>query len=185
MRSLAKLIVPLFILGTISSFGQNTLRTNGDRKYYDSAQYSIILGKYISGEKYIACYQNKLTKLDSWKEYYENGQLKEDGLMTNGNDIYVGTWKYYSSSGKTDSIVNYDTKYPISYFKAVKIAETKGFKMPDMEVTETCDITGNYWDITRWTENKEHSGQNAEFILINKITGEVIKPTNIIKSSVY
>lgn len=185
MKQTKKLILILFLLGTISSFGQDNLRTSGERKYYDSAQYSIILGKYVSGSKFLENYQNKLTKLDTWKEYYENGQLLKEGVMTNSNHIYIGIWKYYSPSGKLDSVINYDKKYPISYFKALEIAGTNGFKMPDMEVTETVYENKLYWNITRWTQNKDGSGESAEYILINKITGEVVKPKNLIKWRVY
>lgn len=155
---------------------KDTLRTSGDREYLDSANFSIIRGKYVSGVKFIEVYQNKLTKLDDWKEYYENGQLKEEGIMTNAHHNYIGVWKYYSSTGKLDSIVNYDKKYPISYFTALRIAEKKGFKMPDMEVTLKVDSLRTFWQIARWTENENHSGQTAEAILIDVETGKVIKP---------
>jgi antitoxin component YwqK of YwqJK toxin-antitoxin module len=155
---------------------KDTLRTSGDREYIDSANFHIIRGKYVSGNKFIDVYENKLTKLDNWKEYYENGQLKQEGLMTNGNHIYVGIWKYYSNSGKVDSIIDYDKKYPISYYSALVIAEKKGFKMPDMEVALQVDSLNTSWQIARWTENENHGGQTAEAILIDTKTGKVTKP---------
>jgi antitoxin component YwqK of YwqJK toxin-antitoxin module len=159
-----------------------TPRTSGDREYLDSANYHIIRGKYISGNKFIEVYENKLTKLDRRKEYYENGQLKEEGIMTNANHIYVGVWKYYSTAGKLDSIIDYDKKYPISYFDALKIAEKKGFKMPDVEVTLQVDSLNTLWQIASWAENKNHSGQTAESILINTKTGKVTKPKHQLMS---
>lgn len=164
---------------TTNSYTQefkDTLRTSGDREYIDSANFSIIRGKYISGAKFIDVYENKLTKLDHWKEYYENGQLKEEGIMTNGNHIYVGIWKYYSNSGKVDSIIDHDKKYPISYYSALRIAEKKGFKMPNMEVTLQVDSLNIFWQVARWTENENHGGQTAEVILIDTKTGKVTKP---------
>jgi hypothetical protein len=155
---------------------KDTLRTSGDREYIDSANFSIIRGKYVSGAKFIEVYQNNLTKLDNWKEYYENGQLKEEGIMTNAHHNYVGIWKFYSPIGKLDSIIDYDKKYSISYFDALEIAEKKGFKMPDMEVTLQVDSLNTFWQIARWTENENHNGQTAEAILIDTKTGKVIKP---------
>lgn len=154
----------------------DTLRTSGDREYIDSANFHIIRGKYVSGNKFIEVYENKLTKLDNWKEYYENGQLKEEGIMTNGNHIYVGIWKYYSNTGKVDSIIDHNKKYPISYYSALSIAEKKGFKMPDIEVTLQVDSLNTFWQIARWTENENKSGQTAVGILIDTKTGKVTQP---------
>jgi hypothetical protein len=161
---------------TINHETKDILRTNGDREYIDSANFQIIRGKYVSGNKFIDVYENKLTKLDNWKEYYENGQLKAEGIMTNGNHIYVGIWKYYSNLGKVDSMIDHDKKYPISYYSALRIAEKKGFKMPDMEVTLKVDSLNTYWQIARWTENENHGGRTAEAILIDTRTGKVTKP---------
>lgn len=155
---------------------KDTLITSGDREYIDSANFYIIRGKYISGEKFIEVYENKLTKLDSRKEYYKNGQLKEEGIMINAHHNYVGVWKYYSIAGKLDSLIDYDKKYPISYFDALKIAAKKGFKMPHIEVTVQVDSSKTFWQITRWKENESHSGQTAEAILIDTKTGKVTKP---------
>lgn len=162
--------------GTGSSELKDTLRTSGDREYIDSANFRIIRGQYVSGAKFIEVYENKLTKLDSWKEYYENGQLKEEGFMTNAHHTYVGTWRYYSTTGKLDSVVDYDKKYSIPYFEALKIAETKGFKMPEVEITLTTDSAITFWLVARWTKNRDHTGQTAEAILIDTKTGKVTKP---------
>lgn len=151
----------------------DTQRTSGDRQYLDSAHYSIIRGKYISGAKFIESYENNLNKLVSWKEYYENGQLKEQGIMTSSIHIHVGTWNYYSSEGLLDSTIDYDKVYPISYFKALTIAEKKGYKMPDIEVCLTTDSAHTFWQIARWTGNDD---ETAEVILIHTKTGKVTKP---------
>ena len=148
----------------------DALRTSGERKYYDSAHFTIVRGKYISGAKFIDVYENKQTGLDSWTEYYENGQLKEEGLMTNSNHIYVGNWNYYSSTGKLDSAVNYDEKYNISYFDAVEILTKAGYKdqLADISLTTEDNIT--YWEITLSTK-KVDKFQDA--ISINASTGKL------------
>lgn len=152
----------------------DTQRTSGDRQYLDSAHYHIIRGKYISGAKFIESYENKRIKLVSWKEYYENGHLKKQGTMTSAIHIPIGIWTYYSSEGGVDSVVNYDRPYRVSYFKALKIAEKKGFKMPDIEIKLKTDSTFIYWEIARWTMNE--SDATAEVILIDTETGKVTKP---------
>ena len=185
-RTLLLLLFGLLVsLSNYTAWGQSKLETSGDRQYYDSSYFSITRGKYVSGELFLECYENKHTKLDSWKEYFKNGKLKKEGLMTNAEHIYVGTWKYYSSSGKIDSIVNYDNKYPISYFKALEIAETKNFKMPDMQLTEITYNNKKYWLVARWSEKPDHSGRTAECILIDKFTGEVIKPVDFKMTATY
>jgi hypothetical protein len=160
----------------------DTQRTSGDREFIDSAHFSIIRGKYISGAKFIDVYQNKLTKLDSWKEYYENGQLKKEGLMTTSNHNYVGIWKYYSDSGRLDSLVDHDKKYRISYYRALEIAKKNGFEMPDMEVSLHHENDTVYWQIARWRENEEHTGRSAEFMLIETGSGKVSRPDYMLMS---
>jgi hypothetical protein len=48
--------------------------------------------------------------------------------------------------------------------------------MPDIEVDETTYKNKKCWQVSRWTEKLDHSGQTAETILIDKTTGKMIKP---------
>ena len=48
--------------------------------------------------------------------------------------------------------------------------------MPNIEVREKFYQTKKYWEVSRWTEKSDHSGQTAETILIDKSTGKIIKP---------
>ena len=149
----------------------DTLRTSGIREYIESANFHIIRGKYRSGAKFIEVYQNNLTKLDHWKEFYENGQLKEEGVMTNGSHVPVGEWKFYSSTGKMDSLVNYDKKYKISYFKALEIAKSMGYKMPGLDI-QLSDRGGTiYWEILKWVDIDSKGGQSTYPLYINTETG--------------
>lgn len=161
---------------------QDTVRISGEREYIDSAHFHIIRGKYVSGAKYIEAYQDSLTRLDHWKEYYGNGQLKEEGLMTTGNHIYIGAWKYYSSDGKQDSVIDYDRKYYISYYEALEIAEHKGYHMPGIEVSLKVDSDKTYWEIVRWSENE--NGRSGDAILIDTKTGNVTKP-DLLPMAIY
>ena len=62
---------------------KDTLRTSGKRVIVDSADVHIIRRYYVSGAKYLEVYQNRTTKLDYSKKYYENGQLQVEGNMIN------------------------------------------------------------------------------------------------------
>ena len=170
------LIIFVLFCNVFLIIGQNTLDTDGERQEYDSAHYSIIRRKYITGEKYYENYANNLTKLDSCIEFYKNGRIKEIGISTSVYEIYVGIWRYYSSWGKIIRTVDYNKKYRISYFKALEIAKKKGFVFPNIEVTEKKYKNKHYWEISRWTDKVENGAQVAETILISKLTGEVIKP---------
>ena len=151
-------------------------KINGERKYRDSLSFHIIEGNYKTGEKYLLVYCNKYTKLDSWKEYYPNGKLKVEGIMTTSNHLYVGKWNYYSENGLLDSSVNYDEKLDINYYEAIEIGEQRGFRLPECEVTLTSNGQDTNWQITKWRENVKHSGQTGVAILINSKTGKVTKP---------
>ena len=148
----------------------------GRRNYIDSLNFSIVRGWFDNGNLFIEHITNLDTKIESSKEYYENGKLKQKGLMIYANHNYIGLWKYYSENGELDSIVDYDKKQPISYYKALEIAEKKGFVMPEIEVEKTYSKEKMFWQINRWTENKNESGQTAEIILIDSQTGKVSKP---------
>jgi len=152
------------------------LNSSGKREYRDSANFQIVRRWYVSGSKFIEVYGNRDTKIDSWKEYYSTGNLKEEGLMTSSNHHYIGVWKYYSENGALDSLVNYDKKQTVSYYKALKISTKYGYTMPDIEITKTNEKGKMYWQVNRWTEIE--GGKSAETILIDSKTGEVSKPKN-------
>ncbi len=160
---------------------KDTLRTSGKRVFIDSADVHIIGGYYVSGAKFLEVYQNHTTKLDYRKEFYENGQLKVEGSMINIDHTYIGVWKYFSSSGNLDSIVDYDKKYPISYPNALVIAEKEGFKIPDLIIRLHCEKTSGkiqlYWEATCWSEKEDKNGIiAAKTILIDVNTGKVTIP---------
>ena len=162
---------------TIIQEPKDTSSSDGEREYIDSANFHIIRGFYVSGAKFIEIYQDRMTRLDHWKEYHENGQLKETGVMTTGNHTHIGIWKYYAASGETDSIIDYDKKYAVPYFDALTIASEKGFNMPDIEVKLRSDGATDFWQIVKWTGNADRSGQTAEVIHIDARTGKVTVPT--------
>ena len=164
------------VIPTVHNKSLDSIIPNMHNMYIDSAHFHIIRNNYLSGVKHFESFQNKLSKLDYHKNYYPNGQLKEEGQMTNGNHVYIGLWKYYSHEGEIDSVINYDNKYPISYFEALQIAEEKGFRMPDIEVTLNTDSSSTFWQITRWMGINSDWILTAEVINIDTQTGVVSTP---------
>ena len=130
----------------------------GEITSFDSLHFSIIRRKHKNGQLCIETMTDKKSKIDSWKEYYENGLKKEQGQMTTSNHHYIGKWEYFSENGELDSIVDYDAKQPVPYFKAITIAKENGFDMPDMEVTKTYEDYKMYWEVSRWTEMESGAG---------------------------
>lgn len=152
--------------------------TFGLRYYCKSKNYDIIVRYHKNGKTFIEYVEDINKHLQDTKEFYDNGQLKEEGVMTAVHHDYIGTWKYYSSAGKLDSIVDYDKKYEISYFKALEIAKTKNLTLPGIEITLEIENNKTFWRVLRWKENKNHSGQTSEGIDINTETGKVTKALN-------
>ena len=146
--------------------------TNGERTYTDSAHFHIIRGKYLSGARFIEVYENKLTRLDSWKEFYENGQLKKEGVMTTSTHYLVGIWKYYSPEGKLDSLIDYDQTKTVSYRMAEKIAVKNGYILDDVDITLHQDSNKTYWEVAHRTTKASTGGDRATPLLIDVKTGK-------------
>ena len=148
----------------------------GKRTSFDSLHFSIIRKKHKNEKLYIEAITDKKSKIDSWKEYYENGLIKVRGRMTTSNHIYIGKWEYFSENGKLDHIEDYDAKQPIPYFKAINIASENGFEIPNMEVTKAYEDDKIYWKISRWKVLEDGVRKTAETILIDSESGKITIP---------
>lgn len=161
----------------VLSTGADTVKDDlGERVYFDSLHFAVVRRRHNNGKLYIEAISDKRIKVDLWKEFYENGQLKEVGKMTTSNHHHIGEWKYYSYHGNLDSIVDYEKKFPISYYGAIEIARENGFIMPDIEVQQTYSEGRMYWEIHRWSEIQ--GGRIAETIIIDSKTGKARKADN-------
>ncbi|XOV66571.1 MAG: hypothetical protein ACFHU9_13165 [Fluviicola sp.] len=148
----------------------------GKRVYFDSSHYSIIRRWHEDTILMLESITNRNTKIESWIEYYSNGKVKDSGEMTSVNHNKIGEWKYYSESGKLDSIINYDSKYPISYKKALSIAAKNGYFMPEIEIFQSIEENNRYWKVIRWTEQPGGGGREGDVLLIDIIRGKISKP---------
>ena len=143
---------------------------------FDSANFHVSLYHYVSGAMYSAEYIDTVTGIKDLKEYYENGQLKEAGKLTEENSIRIGTWNFFGENGRVDSVVNYDTRHRVSYFMALEIADKKGYKKPGMEISQVTEHKKTYWRVDQWKDMEGGGGEVSKSILINAESGEVSKP---------
>ena len=161
----------LIYKGPISSNQNPKLVSNENRESKDSLNFIIVRGKYITGSKHVEILEDKLTKLYNWKQFHPNGKLKEKGLITKDNRFCVGKWEYYNESGKIDSIVNFDKKIKVSYFKAIKIANKNGFEIPESEIDIEKIENKTYWQIKKW--NMKNGSGKSKTLLIDTETGNI------------
>lgn len=160
--------------GPISSI-QDTLVSTENRDWKDSLNFIIVRGKYKSGSRHVEILEDKQTKLYYWKQYYPNGKLKEEGVMTKDERICIGSWKFYSDDGSVSKAINYDTLITIAYPKAMEIAKNYDFKMPHIDVDFVTIAGKSYWQIRKWIM-KNGDGVSST-ILIDTNDGTITKPT--------
>ena len=147
-------------------------RTLGNRESFDSSSFHIIRRYYVSGHKFMESCEDSLTKLETWREWYESGQLKEEGQFA-CRSWPIGTWKFYASNGMLDSSIDYDKKYNISYFKALAIAGKRGYRMPaaNMEVVSEKQVT--YWQFIQCPQDQGgNSSRKCDVLRVNTKTGK-------------
>lgn len=163
----------LIYKGPISSNQNPKLVSNENREWKDSLNFIVVRGKYISGSKHVEMLEDKITKLYHWAQFHPNGKLKEKGLITKDNRFCVGKWEYYNENGKIDSIIDFDKKIKVSYFKAIKIADENGYHLPELEVDIEKIENRSYWQIRKW-DIKYGSG-NSITLLIDTESGNIRK----------
>jgi len=161
--------------GPIYSNPNPKLVSNENREWKDSLGFIVVRGKYISGALHVEIIEDKQTKIYYWKQFYPNGQLKEVGSMTKDEIICFGTWTYYLENGIIDTTIDYDRMLPITYSKALDIANTRGFKMPGLDIDIVTNENKQYWQIRKWLM-KNGDGISST-ILINTTDGSLKIPT--------
>ncbi|MGK4568148.1 hypothetical protein [Flavobacterium sp. 3HN19-14] len=149
----------------------------GIRQTVDSINYSIIRRWKDDMTPIIESITNKSKSIGFWKEYHENGKIKEFGFMTSVKNTKIGKWKYFSDSGKLDSIVNYDSKYKLPFCEFYKIAIDRNLtgKTSSIEFNEQ----KRKWIIEKWTYAKDSPTANGIELDVDsmkitefKLTGE-------------
>jgi len=169
----------LIFKGPIYSNPNPKLVSNENREAKDSLGFIVVRGKYISGALHVEIIQDKQAKTYYWKQFYPNGQLKEVGSMTKDEIICFGKWTYYQENGKVDTTIDYDKMLPITYSNALDIANSKGFKMPDLDIDIVTNGNKQYWQIRKWIM-KNGDGISST-ILINTTDGSLKTPTEEIE----
>ena len=161
--------------GPISTNQDTALVSNENREWEDSLNFIIVRSKYKSGPRHVEILEDKQTKLYYWKQYYPNGKLKEEGIMTKDERICIGRWKFYTDNGNFDRTINYDTLIAIQYIKAIEIAKKYDFKMPALDIDLVTIGNKSYWQIRKWIM-KNGDGISST-ILISTTDGNMMKPT--------
>ena len=116
---------------------------------------------------------NELTNIDHWKEFHMNGQLKSIGFMTTSVHTHIGEWKYYSASGKLDSIVDYDKKYKVSFCEFYQIAKEKGLTGKTSSIS--FDTERRKWRIEKWNYSEGSASAIAIELQVDSMKIEEIE----------
>ncbi len=145
----------------------------GIRHSIDSMNYQIIRRWKDDMTPIIESITNELTNIDHWKEYHTNGQLKSVGFMTTSVHSYIGEWKYYSDSGKLDSIVDYDKKYKVPFCEFYQIAKDKGLTGKTSQIN--FDTEQRKWRIEKWNYGKESASATGIELQVDSMKIEVIE----------
>ena len=161
--------------GSIYNNSKFKLVSNENREWKDSLRFIIVRGKYISGALHVEIIEDKPAKIYYWKQFYPNGQLKEIGSMTKDEAICFGKWTFYLENGKIDTTIDYDRMLLITYWKALNIANSRGFKMPDLDIDIVTNENKQYWQIRKWIM-KSGDGISST-ILINTSDGSLKIPS--------
>ncbi len=160
--------------GPIYNNPGNPLIKNGNREVKDSLHYVVITGKYISGTVFIEIIKDPRSKIYYWKQFFPNGQLKETGAMTKDEIICIGKWTYYQKKKKIDTIIDYDSKLPIPYVRAMVIAQAQGYEMPGLDIDLLRRGDYLYWQVRKWL--MRNGDGISSTILINTVDGSITKP---------
>jgi hypothetical protein len=131
----------------------------GIRHSIDSINYQVIRRWNYDMIPIIESISNKLTNIDFDKEYHDNGQLKAVGFKTASNHTFIGRWKYYSDSGKLDSVVDYDKKYKVSFCDFYQIAENNRMTGKTSKINFNPDK--RVWRVEKWNY-EENSATGIE-----------------------
>ncbi len=161
--------------GPIYSNPDPKIISNELPQWKDSLNFIVVRHKYISGALFTETLEDKLTKIYYWKQFFPNGQLKEIGAMTKDEIICIGKWTYYEEDGKVDTTIDYDKMLSIPYFKALNIAKSYDFQMPDLDVDIVTIDDKQYWQFRKWIM-KNGDGISST-IFISTVDGNMTKAT--------
>ena len=165
----------LIFKGPIYTNPDPEIISNAPSQWKDSLNFIVVRRKYVSGTLFSETLEDKLTKIYYWKQFFPNGQLKEAGAMTKDEIICIGKWTYYTQNGKVDTTIDYDKILSIPYIKALNIAKSYDFKMPDLDVDIVTIDNKQYWQFRKWIM-KNGDGISST-ILVSIMDGQMVRAT--------
>ena len=151
----------------------DTLVSKKKREIKDSLNFTVVREKYKSGFRHFEVLEDRLRKLFYWKQFYPNGRIKEEGIMTKNELLRIGNWKFYFENGSLKETINFDSAFNIQYFTAIEIARKQNYLMPEIEIDLIVIENRTYWQIRKWIM-KNGDGMSST-ILIDTYDGNIIK----------
>ncbi|HUM51645.1 MAG TPA: hypothetical protein PK431_07495 [Chitinophagales bacterium] len=148
---------------------------NYKREVKDSLNFTIVTEKYKSGYRHFEVLEDRLTKLFYWRQFYPNGNIKEEGTMTKDELICIGDWKFYLENGNLNKTINFDSKFNVPYMSAIEIAKKQDYIMPYIDINLVAVKNKTYWQIRKWIM-KNGDGMSST-ILVDTNDGNIIKST--------
>ncbi|MEL1256215.1 hypothetical protein AAEO57_20710 [Flavobacterium sp. DGU38] len=152
----------------------DTLVIQDKREIRDSLNFQIVREKYKSGHRHFEVTENRLTKEFYWRQYYQNGNIKEEGAMTKDELIRFGDWKFYSENGNLNKKINFDSLLTVPYLSAIEIAKKQNYLMPEIEIDLEIFENKLYWQIRKWI--MKYGDGMSSTILVDTNDGHIIKP---------
>ncbi|WP_431244963.1 hypothetical protein ACQ9BO_12625 [Flavobacterium sp. P21] len=137
--------------------------------------FTIVTEKYKSGYKHFEVLEDRLTKLFYWRQFYPNGNIKEEGTFTKEELICIGNWKFYLENGNLKKTTNFDSLFNVPYTTAIEIAKKQNYVMPDIEIDLVVIENKSYWQIRKWIM-KNGDGMSST-ILVDTNDGNIVKST--------
>lgn len=118
----------------------------------------------------------------TYKEFYNNGILKEKGKRFKQGKFQKGIWKEYNKNGELIEEINYDNPYDFSFEKLVKLLNDKEFKIDllDKNTSVGRGIGGNDWkgkidSNYTWYISWKNKSMRRETLKVDGITGEILE----------
>ncbi len=157
-------------------------------KNYDSAKdinsYTLTDGSYIELEKEPYGYIERTWAPDSYfiivKQFYENGYIKEKGVIFNYGYFEIGNWYYFDENGKLLKVEDCNIKFKFSFHELFEVLQKRKIPLTPGHIEQ---YTGPHTSIEKHTDSNKSmwvvswlkEPQVTEEIYFDGNTGKVLK----------